>query len=485
MRKTGLADVLRSFSKEEMKRFIKFADSPYFNTSLATSKLLKEIGKFHPGFEDKGASKEILFEKVYDSRKYSDTLMRKLISNLLHLSEKFLIIENQHLADCSLLAGLRKKKLYDQFLKKIESLVPYGDNSTINEDIFLIGSLIESERSIYLYEIDRAREYDIAVLNNFNYNTLYYFYNLARTYIRATHNLIYNPSGKETLIIGIVSSINFEKLKKNIENEDQLRKEVLLHLFDLMEMELTKDETLFTRIKSFSFKYSELHPGTTTYLGYIYMLEFISYQLKNGNRKYIYERHEIYRQLEKYSYSTNPGQMSLILFNNLFFSGIVTADPVFSDYVLEKYISSIESKGNPELNKFYRAWLLFKKEKFTESLKLITSFSTSGFLLDDHVITPAVKRLILMLNFELGYYDEALYLLDSVSHFMRNSKKLSETQKESLAFFTRVFKQLLLLKINNKKFSIRSARASIGNEVSAGNNWLLEKLEELEKKTCD
>jgi hypothetical protein len=481
MRKTLLAEVLRSFSKEEMKRFIQFADSPYFNTSEATAKLLKEIGRFHPVIDGRGVSKEILFEKVYGAKKYSDTLMRKLISNLLHLSERFLTIENQQLAECSLLAGLRTKKLYTQFSKKIESIAPDGNNSIINEDVFLFSSLIESERSIYLYEIDRAREYDIAVLNTFKYDTLYYFYNLARTYIRASHNLIYNPSGKESLILGIVSSIDFEKLNQSIKTADPVRKEVLLHLFDLIKMELTKDGALFPGIKNFSFKYSELHPGTTTYIGYIYMFEFISYQLKNGNREYIYERHEIYRQLEKYSYSTNPGQMSLILFNNIFFSGIVTRDPDFSEYVLAKYISIIESKGNPELSKFYNAWILFNKGNFAESLKLITTFSTSGFLLDDHVITPSVKRLTLMLNYELGYYEEALYLLDSISHFMRNSKKLSETQKESMIFFTKVFRQLLMLKMNNREFSIRSARASIGNEVSAGNNWLIEKINELEK----
>lgn len=481
MRKTLLADVLRSFSKEEMKRFIQFVSSPYFNTSEATAKLLKEIGRFHPLIDGRGVSKEILFEKVYGEKKYSDTLMRKLISNLLHLSEKFLTVENQQLAECSLLAGLRTKKLYTQFSKKIESLTTEDDNSIINEDVFLFSSLIESERSIYLYEIDRAREYDIAVLNTFKYETLYYFYNLARTYIRASHNLIYNPSGKETLILGIVSSIDFDKLSKSIKTADPVRKEVLLHLFDLIKMELTKDGSLFPGIKNFSFKYSQMHPGTTTYIGYIYMFEFISYQLKNGNREYIFERHEIYRQLEKYSYSTNPGQMSLILFNNIFFSGIVTRDPDFSEYVLGKYISGIESKGNPELNKFYRAWLLFQDGKYAESLKLITTFSTSGFILDDHVITPSVKRLVLMLNFELGYFDEALYSLDSVSHFMRSSKKLSEIQKESMILFTKVFRQLLLLKINNRQFSYRSARASIGNEVSAGNNWLIGKLDELEK----
>src|SRR5690349_9138914 len=93
MHNSSLFSILKTFSKTEIKSFGKFVDSPYFNTSEATALLFHEVRKFYPLFESDELTKEALFIKVYGNGKYSEDLMRKLISNLIKLSEEFITQE--------------------------------------------------------------------------------------------------------------------------------------------------------------------------------------------------------------------------------------------------------------------------------------------------------------------------------------------------------------------------------------------------------
>ena len=479
MENSSLLEILRSFSKEEMKRFTRFVESPYFNTSEATAKLIAEIAKYHPEFESKNLSKEKLFEKVYGSNKFSDNLIRKLVSNLINLSEKFLTVENPNMAEHNLLNSLRKKKLYKQYLKHFDRITKSKNDTIINEDVFLFSSLYETEQSNYLHQNDRYIEYEESLLRVFNYDTLYYFYRLAQTFIRAKHTSAFNPNNKEDLILHTVNAVDLANMKKKLKEIDFIHKGYLLHFIDLILLELTNDESLYLEIKQFTFNYPETTGDSSVYLGYIYLFEFISRRVAEGKEQYIFERFEIYKHLEKYSYSNNPEQITLIQLNNFFFSGIATKNIDFSEYLLNKYVPLLESRGNPGLNKFFRAWILFEKGQFKESLKLISVFSTGGYTMEDQAFAPHARRLILQLNYELGYYDEALYYLDSFTRFMKNNKKTDIKQKSGLGKFIKVYSQLLDYRLKHKHFNPEAAKKSININFSFGRNWLIEKIDEI------
>jgi len=90
MLSSSLTDILRSFSKKEIKEFGLFVESPYYNTSEATTKLYYEIIKFYPAFSSRNYDKEYLFSKVYRGGILKEDLLRKLLSNLIKLTNEFL-----------------------------------------------------------------------------------------------------------------------------------------------------------------------------------------------------------------------------------------------------------------------------------------------------------------------------------------------------------------------------------------------------------
>jgi hypothetical protein len=100
MENSKLAEVLRTFSKDELKEFEKLVVSPFFNNDKNSVLLLKELKKFHPGFSSKNLTKENLFSRIYPGKKYNDQVMKNAISILMKMCNEYFFEVN-----------LRKEKL--------------------------------------------------------------------------------------------------------------------------------------------------------------------------------------------------------------------------------------------------------------------------------------------------------------------------------------------------------------------------------------
>ncbi len=101
-------DVLKTFSKEELKQFSDFVRSPLHNKNKNLIKLFEELKKYHP---DYNVENEKLFERVYSGKVYNHDSMKKLTSELLGLAEEYLRF-----------TGLKKENFENEFffLKVLE-----------------------------------------------------------------------------------------------------------------------------------------------------------------------------------------------------------------------------------------------------------------------------------------------------------------------------------------------------------------------------
>ncbi len=98
-----IISVVRSFSKDEIKEFRKFVDSPFFNKEgKYVLRFYDEIKKYYPGFDNKSLERSILFYKLYPGKKYDDSIMRKLSSTLQKLAEEYLNLLTMKLESYSL-----------------------------------------------------------------------------------------------------------------------------------------------------------------------------------------------------------------------------------------------------------------------------------------------------------------------------------------------------------------------------------------------
>lgn len=84
--------LLGAFSKKEMRSFGDFVRSPYHNRQNYITRLYEIISVYHPAFNKMRLNKETVYSKLYPDKKYNDTRIRNLTSDLLALAEKFVAL---------------------------------------------------------------------------------------------------------------------------------------------------------------------------------------------------------------------------------------------------------------------------------------------------------------------------------------------------------------------------------------------------------
>jgi hypothetical protein len=112
MHKSKFIDIVKTFSRDELKQFKDFVNSPYHNSNKNVIKIYDIIRKHVPEFSSAFLEKENLFRAIYPGKKYNDTVMRILSSDLLSLAEEFLILnrsQNFRLRLLTLLEELRDR----------------------------------------------------------------------------------------------------------------------------------------------------------------------------------------------------------------------------------------------------------------------------------------------------------------------------------------------------------------------------------------
>ena len=86
--------ILASFSREELKSFEIWLNSPWCNTNKSLISLLKVVKKYHPNFVNLKIKKEKLFYRILPNGKFSDRRMNNILSEGYLAAEKFMVFEH-------------------------------------------------------------------------------------------------------------------------------------------------------------------------------------------------------------------------------------------------------------------------------------------------------------------------------------------------------------------------------------------------------
>ena len=108
--------LFKHLSKEELLKFEKFVNSPYFNNSKKVTELFTIVNTS----SGEKLSKHKLFSLLYPAEKYNDSRMRKILSDLNKLFEKFLGYRGIETIDplsinTRMLELMQEKGMYEEF----------------------------------------------------------------------------------------------------------------------------------------------------------------------------------------------------------------------------------------------------------------------------------------------------------------------------------------------------------------------------------
>ncbi|MBK8553973.1 MAG: hypothetical protein IPL53_24175 [Ignavibacteria bacterium] len=90
LNKTNIIQLLKAFSKNEVKEFDKFVHSPFLNNRAEVAAFFDKIKKYYPCFDQTDFTKKKVYDSLYPYSGYRDDVIRRLCSNLFKLAEDYL-----------------------------------------------------------------------------------------------------------------------------------------------------------------------------------------------------------------------------------------------------------------------------------------------------------------------------------------------------------------------------------------------------------
>ncbi len=85
--------LLQTFDPSTLKAFEVWLQSPWCNSNKNLPRLLEQLMRFYPDFDDLKLTKERLFQKILPSGKYSESRMNNLLSEAYQAAEKFVVFQ--------------------------------------------------------------------------------------------------------------------------------------------------------------------------------------------------------------------------------------------------------------------------------------------------------------------------------------------------------------------------------------------------------
>ena len=487
MHKSKFIDIVRTFSRDELKRFKDFVNSPYHNSNKNVIKIYDIIRKLAPEFGSAILEKENLFRAIYPGKKYNDTVMRILSSDLLSLAEEFLILNRSGKFpfgnSLTLLEELRDRGLDSLYQKNFNSMRSKLDN--IDDTRTRYFSEFEMEIVNVDYYLRKEKQQLICENVLLRGEKLIYFTLIEIT--RHVHDLIinertFNAKFEINIVYDFVKSLDFKYL---IEKIKQGRPEhyPIISIYHNLLMALLDEEndSVYNKLKeSVESHLEKMSSGEIHHL--LNNLESCCLnRMKFNTQKYRNEIFHVYElMLGSGTYSiVGTTDISVQRFKNILIGGINLNKLEWIEKFVNEYIGRVQPEFRESMQFYSYALLSFQRNDFSNSLENIMKVKYEYFTLK-----MDVKSWMLKIFYELKYYEQALSFIDSYRHFLSKNKSLSEHFKERHLYFLKYTGELLKMSSQSGKpgkLKLSEIRHIIGNTGNVVHKeWLIEKLNELE-----
>jgi len=446
MLKTNFIDVIKSLSKEEMKKFSDFANSPYHNSSKSVIKLVEQVKKYYPDFDNRNFTKEKIFAKVFSSTAYNDQVMRNLMSEALQVCYDFLSIEgirkDRTVEMRYILHELRNRNLdalYDKNLKAAYKTVQ-KDHSL---DFLYFENLYKLEGEVFLNELTHNRQEGVypVVVRQGELLTYDYLSKLINHIIDMKVNeTYYNIKDSDTFTKKLFEGLDVESILKKLKDSSEKDYSVLLIFYYRALLSLKGKEEDYEKFKELYLNNTSLFSRSTNYNLITTLETYCIDNIKINSAKYRAELHKMHRKSIELNVLKlfEEGTLNLLKFWNIFINSVEINQVDWAAEFIEKHYVDLEPETKEGALNFARAIILYKRKDYDKALEVLNKTKLSQFL-----FRLSIKTFYLRIYYEKGDFQSAGFALDSYKQFLYKNKTISEAYRNVYLNFAAIYNDLL------------------------------------------
>ncbi len=481
MKNFAAVDIIKTFSPREIKNFDKFVRSPYFGGTPYIINFWKELKKYYPDFPVEKFSKEKLFKKVYPGKKYDDTLLRKLFSELYKMCEKFLISETVFSDNISfshmLLKQLSDRQLQSYFENRLsKTIAELNDISEFDYSVFIKRHHVINQKTNNNFLHGRQhlifRDTEQSLLNIITYALIMNYDNLL---LGLKNRELFSTFSVNNLSRSFLNAFNSEKFISSV-------KEVNIKYADILEMHLNMVKMFeklgsmepFLNVKKILFKYSPSMKKKSTYSFFNTLLNYCCMHTNSGNKSFLQESVEIMDFMEKNNMFIylETGYITPEFYRGIIVNYLEAGESVKALKVLRKYMQKLNPEYMQDIVKLSLADYYYFTGNYAMAIETLHDVNPVIFL--DKCNIRLVK---LISYFETGMPEECYSHIDSVRNFLKLNKTVAADIVSSFELFLKYYKYIC-----DHKFLDKGIPGSIISHFKSSSSfmekdWVRKKLE--------
>jgi hypothetical protein len=475
-------ELLKTLSKQELKKFELFLKSPYHNTNKSVLLLFNVIKKFAPDYTDETLYREKLFKKIYPNKEYNELSLRTRMSELAELVRSFItqlhFESNDFLKKISLAESLRlryKNKLSEKYLNE---LIDENDNSKDTSVQVYHNRIRLFHEMLYLKKDDTAASPEYltqlgdAVINYF----LSYFFKIVNNIYFYEDMYKYKPEFDIVKIF--LDDFNVQDFLDRLQKADYEKYPFIAINYYMYMTRIDKDnDVYFYKLKELALKYHSKFDiiGQTNLWGYLGNAITINLQFKDKKyMKELFEINKFFLELNIMPYREGDYFVQF-LFDGVVIAALQCNELDYADNFIKNYGKHLHPDNRENNISMFNAMTSFYRKDYESSLNCLSKVH-----LKDSFIKIRTRLLYFMNYFETNSFESGLSLLDSIKHFFSENKNMTEFLSMGLDVTVKYMSKLLNAKMNNKKLDYAvyaEAKSTEGYYVNR--EWILDKMEEL------
>lgn len=480
MNRSILIPVLKSFSKDEIKDFQKFLDSPFFGCKKFVLNYFRVLIKYYPDFKAYDIKKEKIFAIVYKDKKYNDDLNRRIISDLIRFSEEYMSYINfrsnkAFRSSCSL-NELRNRKLDNLFRIRSETLMKKISGSEIIDPLLILESyFVNVEVSEYRSFIRDEKKH--LSLGQANEDFIVFFLRLIYSYNKHTITFSNEIKVRNEIVSAFLENFKIDSFL-NILEKNQSRYSIYLKMIGYSYKVVADKED----ISSIS-KLTDLMNKNPVYFSknelqniYASIVTFYRYQNEKYENVYLEEEFEVYNNILKEKlFMDNKNMLQLSFCRNYIRLCVLMHDVDRIAEFCEKFYLNLPDLYNKDLTYYCDSIYCFEKKSYEKSLS-----AASKVNIDKELFKKDMKILKIKNFYELGYSDSLYAEIDNLRHFLSDSETITSDYMTKSKNFLKFISSVVRAKENKSGVDLFVLKKELEKEYSVNEKkWLMEKIAEL------
>lgn len=486
MEELKFIDVIKTFSKAEIREFEKFLASPFFTFGRDVNEFYFLFKKNYPGINCTNFSREAIYKELKPGKPYADHIMRNIISAFYKAIEQFLTIKRLTASKV-----LSKKFYIDELLdrrlgrnaeielKRSEKLL--NDNNDSGDNYYRRSFEIENQKIILNVQANRQEKIRESILKQGELLVNNFLEDAGINYINMLNNEAnFNYDFSNSFLGEFLKKVDLPGFLNDMKNIQQIFENT--ELFEiyaciLITLNNKNEQEYYFRLKNLLIKNLKLFNRMEKYSLLVTLGTCTSLKAETVNREiFIRELFEIYRirlSAKLYAYSDTQ-HMSNIFFLSVMKLGISLGETEWIKQFINENIDKLADNQRDKIRNYAFAQVSFQEKEFNSALNFLRKVD-----FDLYTMKYEVRNLLAQVYYELGDFEQLLYLVESYKRFLVKNKNVSAYFRQPNLEFIDLLGDLVKYRLDESTKGKDDLSGRIIKSKLAQKNWLNEKLREL------